>query len=91
LNVFFCRQGADVGNSLHGDAEKASFFTSALWQNLPHREVLIETWNVWHKKAQNAQYKTINNKTIIKKEETAAQKSPGPARAFSILRGLGAL
>ena len=64
--------------------ENASFFSFLLWQNLPHKEVLVKTWNVWHKDAESAT-KTINNKIIMKKEETTAQKSPGSAWAFFYL------
>jgi hypothetical protein len=48
--------------------------------------VPVKTWNVWHNKAQKAQYKTINKKIIIKKEETAAQKKPGLCPGFFLFR-----
>jgi hypothetical protein len=37
------------------------------------------------KKDARTRHKTINNKIIMKKEETTAQKSPGSARAFFYL------
>ena len=49
--------------------------------------MLVKTWNVFYKRREKRHKNTINNKTIMKKEETTAQKE---ARAllglFSILK-----
>ena len=55
----------------------------------------IRKYNLKHgmfeKQDARTRHKTINNKTITKKEETTAQKSLGSARAFFYLFGANCL
>ena len=56
-----------------------------LWQNLSHKEVLSLNMECLARRRGKRIENTINNKTIMKREETTAQKKPELARAFFYL------